>query len=216
MSITRSSTGHISLSLAIFSLSVALAAGAFASLPPKKESTEAKSPAKTSELKRATLVDARNLLQEARASYRNKEYALAMAELDESIDIVNHILVTTKKRSIRRAAGSVFRSVWKLAWPVALLQLVSGMHGFVDQILVGHYVGYAGNAGVGVSWQLFLVILVSLNSLFHGMGIVIARYAGRKEADQVNRVVYEVFLASCGGGALSDHRNATRSFRTAA
>ena len=93
-------------------------------------------------------------------------------------------------------SGSVFRSVWKLAWPVALLQLVSGMHGFVDQILVGHYVGYEGNAGVGVAWQLFLVILVSLNSLFHGMGIVIARYAGRKDADQVNRVAYEVFLAA--------------------
>lgn len=93
-------------------------------------------------------------------------------------------------------SGSVLRSVWKLAWPVALTQVVSGVHGFVDQVLVGHYVGHEGNAGVGVAWQLFLVILVFVSSLFHGMSIMIARYAGRRDAQAVSRVAYAVVIAA--------------------
>lgn len=93
-------------------------------------------------------------------------------------------------------SGSVLRSVWKLSWPVALTQVISGVHGFVDQVLVGHYVGHEGNAGVGVAWQLFLVILVFVSSLFHGMSIVIARYAGKRDADSVSRVAYAVLIAA--------------------
>lgn len=93
-------------------------------------------------------------------------------------------------------SGSVFRSVLKFSWPVILLQLVSGVHGFVDQMIVGRYVGYEAIAGVGVSWQIFLVILVSLSSLFHGMGIMIARYSGRRDQDAVNRIAFEVLLAA--------------------
>lgn len=93
-------------------------------------------------------------------------------------------------------SGSVLRSVWKIAWPIALTQVISGIHGFVDQILVGHYVGADGNAGVGVSWQLFLVVIVFLSSLFHGMSIVMARYSGRRDSESVSRVAYHVLLTA--------------------
>ena len=45
-------------------------------------------------------------------------------------------------------SGSVTRSVWKLAWPVILAHLVSGIHGFIDQALVGHFVPGHGANGV--------------------------------------------------------------------
>lgn len=93
-------------------------------------------------------------------------------------------------------SGSVLRSVWKLGWPIVLMQLVSGIHGFVDQVLVGHSVGYEANAGIGVAWQLFLVIVVFVSSLFHGMGILIARYTGRQDYDAIGRVAYDTLLTS--------------------
>lgn len=93
-------------------------------------------------------------------------------------------------------SGSVFKSVWKIAWPVVITQLVSGIHGIVDQILIGRYVGYEAQAGVGISWQLFLVVLVFLSSLFHGMNIHIARYSGKRDHDAVNRVFFETFKVS--------------------
>lgn len=92
--------------------------------------------------------------------------------------------------------GSVLKSVWKVAWPVVITQLVAGIHGLVDHILVGHHVGFTAQAGIGISWQLFLVILVFLSSLFHGMNIHIARYTGRRDHESVNRVFFETFKLS--------------------
>lgn len=93
-------------------------------------------------------------------------------------------------------SGSVTRSVWKLAWPVALTQLINGSHGFIDQALVGKFVGLEGNAAIGVAWQIFLVIVVFVASLFQGMGVMIARYAGKQDSEAISRVAYETFLAS--------------------
>ena len=93
-------------------------------------------------------------------------------------------------------SGSVVRSVVKLAWPIAITQLIAGIHGIVDQILVGNYVSFHAQAAIGVSWQLFLVIFVFLSSLFHGMNILIARYSGRQDREAINRIAYDVFITS--------------------
>jgi putative MATE family efflux protein len=90
--------------------------------------------------------------------------------------------------------GSVSRAVWKLAWPTALMNLVTGFQGLVDHALVGHFVGYQGNAAVGVSWQIFLVVIVFISSVFSGMSVLAARYAGANDPRRVNRVVYQAFL----------------------
>jgi Na+-driven multidrug efflux pump len=62
--------------------------------------------------------------------------------------------------------------------------------------MVGHYVGFTGNAAIGVGWQIFLVVVVFISSLFTGMGVLVARFAGANEPDKVNRVVYQAFLTS--------------------
>lgn len=91
-------------------------------------------------------------------------------------------------------SGSVGRSIWKLAWPAVTLSLVNGLHGFVDHILVGNFLGYTSNAAIGVAWQLFLVVMVFIVSMFGGMGVVVARAAGRQDHETVNRAVYHTFL----------------------
>jgi len=103
-----------------------------------------------------------------------------------------------KKFDDELVSGSIVRSVWKLAWPVTLLNLVNGLHGFVDHVLVGHFVesqANAANAAIGVAWQVFLVIVVFIASLFHGMNVLISRYAGRQDRDSMSRVAYEAFLS---------------------
>ncbi len=92
--------------------------------------------------------------------------------------------------------GSTSRAVWKLAWPTMLVNVVSGLQGMVDHIMVGHYVGFTGNAAIGVAWQIFLVVAVFLTSLFTGMGVLVARFAGANEPEKVNRTVYQGFLTS--------------------
>jgi putative MATE family efflux protein len=92
--------------------------------------------------------------------------------------------------------GPIRGAVWKLAWPTMLQNIIGGMQGLVDHAMVGNYVGYAGNAAIGVSWQIFLVVIVFISSLFTGMGVLVARFAGANEPEKVNRTVYQAFVTS--------------------
>lgn len=92
--------------------------------------------------------------------------------------------------------GPVSGAVWKLAWPTVLQNVIGGLQGVVDHAMVGHYVGYAGNAAVGVSLQIFIVVIVFVMSLYTGMGVLVARHAGANEPDKVNHAVYQAFIAT--------------------
>jgi putative MATE family efflux protein len=70
------------------------------------------------------------------------------------------------------------------------------MQGLVDHILVGNLIGYQANAAIGVSWQIFLVVIVFMASLFTGQAVLVARFAGAGEADKVNRTVQQAFLTA--------------------
>ncbi len=77
-----------------------------------------------------------------------------------------------------------------------LQNAIGGLQGIIDHAMVGHYVGYTGNAAIGVSWQIFLVVIVFISSLFTGMAVLVARFAGANEPDKVNRTVYQAFLTA--------------------
>ena len=94
--------------------------------------------------------------------------------------------------------GPIRGAVWKLAWPTMLQNIIGGLQGLVDHIMVGRFVGYEGNAAIGVSWQIFIVVIVFISSLFTGMGVLVARFAGANEPEKVNRTVYQAFLTSMG------------------
>lgn len=92
--------------------------------------------------------------------------------------------------------GPISRAVWTIAWPTMLQNLIGGMQGVVDHAMVGHYVGYTGNAAIGVAWQIFLVVVVFISSLFAGMGVLVARFTGANDPKKVNRAVYQAFLTA--------------------
>ncbi|MGH9162492.1 MAG: MATE family efflux transporter [Vicinamibacteraceae bacterium] len=96
----------------------------------------------------------------------------------------------------RIVEGSLTRAVWHLAWPSMLQNAIGGLQGLVDHVMIGHFVGYTGNAAVGVSWQIFLVVIVFVSSLMSGMAVLVARFAGAGDAEKVDRVVYQALLTS--------------------
>jgi len=101
--------------------------------------------------------------------------------------------------------GPIPRAVWLIAWPTALQNLIGGLQGVVDHALVGRFVGYAGNAAIGVAIQIFIVVIAFVMSVFSGMGVLVARFAGRNDAEMVHRTVYQAFLAAVAlwGGVLA-------------
>ena len=110
---------------------------------------------------------------------------------------------TTRTGERRRYDRSILEgplrpAVWKIAWPTMLTNIIGGMQGIVDHVLVGHLVGYKGNAAIGVAWQIFLIVIAFISSLFIGMGVLVARFAGAGEEDKVDRVVYQAFVTAVG------------------
>jgi putative MATE family efflux protein len=94
--------------------------------------------------------------------------------------------------------GPLGPAVWKLAWPTMLTNVIGGLQGIVDHVLVGHLVGFTGNAAIGVAWQIVIVVIIFINSLFTGMSVLVARFAGAGEPDKVDRTVYQAFLTAIG------------------
>ncbi|HSA56088.1 MAG TPA: MATE family efflux transporter [Gemmatimonadaceae bacterium] len=92
--------------------------------------------------------------------------------------------------------GPIGRAVWRLAWPTMLQNAIGGLQGIVDHVMVGNFVGFAANAAIGVSWQIFLVVMVFVSSLFTGMAVLVARFAGANEPEKVNRTVTQAFVTA--------------------
>lgn len=77
-----------------------------------------------------------------------------------------------------------------------LTNIIGGLQGIVDNILVGRLVGFTGNGAIGVAWQIFLVVIVFISSLFTGMSVLVARYTGANNSDMVDRTVYQAFITA--------------------
>ena len=92
--------------------------------------------------------------------------------------------------------GPLRAAVWKMAWPTMLTNAIGGLQGMIDHVLVGRLVGYKANAAIGVSWQIILVVIVFISSLFTGMSVLVARFAGAGDEEKVNRTVYQAFLTA--------------------
>ena len=98
--------------------------------------------------------------------------------------------------------GALRPAVWRIAWPTMLTNMVGGLQGIVDHALVGHIVGFRGNAAIGVAWQIFLVVVIFVTSLFTGMSVLVARFAGAGESEKVDRTVYQAFITALGVSLL--------------
>ncbi len=92
--------------------------------------------------------------------------------------------------------GPLLPAVWKLAWPTMLTNIVGGLQGMVDQALVGNLIGYKANAAIGVASQIWLIVIIFISSLFTGMSVLVARFAGAGDHDKVDRTVYQAFVTA--------------------
>src|SRR6266705_5757717 len=111
---------------------------------------------------------------------------------------MTEVAASTSRYDRSIVEGPLRPAVWKIAWPTMLTNAIGGLQGMVDHVLVGNLVGYKANAAIGVSSQIFLVVIVFVSSLFTGMSVLVARFAGAGDADKVDRIVYQAFLTAIG------------------
>ena len=92
--------------------------------------------------------------------------------------------------------GPLKNAVWKIAWPTVLTNMIGGLQGIIDHALVGHIVGFRGNAAIGVSLQIWITVIVFIASIFSGMSVLVARAAGANDHEKVDRTVYQAFITA--------------------
>lgn len=114
-----------------------------------------------------------------------------------TIDPIEPLIEEPKSRFDRSIIeGPLGLAVWKIAWPTMLTNAFSGLQGMIDHILVGNFVGGKANAAIGVSVQLWIVVIVFISSIFIGMSVLVARFVGAGDEEKVNRTVYQAFLTA--------------------
>ena len=79
-----------------------------------------------------------------------------------------------------------------------VVNIIGGIQGMIDHALVGNLVGFKANAAIGVSWQIFLIVIVFISSLFTGMSVLVARFVGAGDSEKADRAVYQAFLTAIG------------------
>ena len=73
--------------------------------------------------------------------------AVSVPPLADSTPAPPHSAPTRKyDRSI--VEGPLGPAVWRIAWPTMLQNVIGGLQGLIDHVMVGHYVGYAANAAI--------------------------------------------------------------------
>lgn len=92
--------------------------------------------------------------------------------------------------------GDLKAAIWKLAWPTMLTNILGGLQGMIDHVMVGHYVGYTGNAAIGVATQLLIAVIAFIMSVFTGMSVLVSRYVGAGDEVHADRAVYQAFLTA--------------------
>jgi len=75
-----------------------------------------------------------------------------------------------------------------------LTNIIGGLQGIIDHVLVGNLVGFTANAAIGVAFQIYLVVIVFIASIFSGMSVLVARFTGAGDHEKVDRTVYQAFL----------------------
>lgn len=79
-----------------------------------------------------------------------------------------------------------YRSVVKIAVPVACQSLLQSLLGAVDQLMIGQ-MGGTGIAGVGLGGKFASLYQVLLGAVATAAGIMIAQYMGQKNEEEVSR-----------------------------
>ncbi|MFO7671359.1 MAG: MATE family efflux transporter [Bacteroidales bacterium] len=90
--------------------------------------------------------------------------------------------------------GSEGRGILRFAAPMLLGHMFQQLYTFVDQIIVGRYLGKEALASVGASFPILFALIALIMGIATGGTIVIAQFFGAKEIKKVKRAIDTIFI----------------------
>jgi len=90
--------------------------------------------------------------------------------------------------------GSVGKNILRFAMPMLLGNLFQQLYTFVDQIIVGRYLGKEALAAVGASFPVIFTLIALIIGIATGGTIVISQFFGAKDFTRVKRAIDTIFI----------------------
>ena len=98
--------------------------------------------------------------------------------------------------------GSVGKNILVFATPMLIGQVFQQLYTFVDQIIVGNYLGKEALAAVGASFPIIFTLIALIIGIASGGTIVISQYFGAKNFFKVKRAIDTLFIMLAGAAVL--------------
>ena len=129
--------------------------------------------------------------------------------VDNPISLCYHSRVDSKKIEVYRSMhddstlmteGSISKKIIRFALPVFWGNLFQQLYNVVDSLVVGNFIGSQALAAVGSSGSLTFLLVGLVNGIFLGAGVVVSRYVGARDDENISRAVHTTvaFGLICG------------------
>lgn len=99
-------------------------------------------------------------------------------------------MTQTKKSSTLLTEGVIWKKIVAFAFPIFLGNLFQQLYNTADSLIVGNFVGSDALAAVSSSGSLIFLLIGFFHGISMGAGVVIARYFGAREPENVERAVH--------------------------
>jgi len=90
--------------------------------------------------------------------------------------------------------GKEGRNIFRFAIPMLVGHMFQQLYTFVDQIIVGRFLGKEALASVGASFPIIFTLIALIIGISVGGTIVISQYFGAKNYDKVKRAIDTLFI----------------------
>jgi len=100
--------------------------------------------------------------------------------------------------------GSIWKGIVSFAIPMFLGNLFQQLYNTVDSLIVGNFLGSEALAAVTSSGSLIFLMVGFFNGIAMGAGVIISKYFGAKDYDNLKRAVHtDVAFGLVAGGLLT-------------
>lgn len=99
-------------------------------------------------------------------------------------------LVKTNKGVKDMTQGSIYSQMATFALPILLSQVFQQLYNSADSLIVGRFLGTDALAAVSSSGTLIFLLISFFNGTAMGAGVVISRYFGERNEDNVSRAIH--------------------------
>ena len=90
--------------------------------------------------------------------------------------------------------GSEGRNIFRFAIPMLVGHMFQQLYTFVDQIIVGRFLGKEALASVGASFPVIFMLIALIMGIATGGTIVISQFFGAKNFNKVKRAIDTMFI----------------------